>query len=116
MANNKRWSDRFTPKRWSDVFNENFGAMLMAAMAACFLVVLSHSLPSTLDGLSYMDAIKDAFGLRIAKLAVFDLHAVCVLYFYGGNSWKVVQLLKTKPISTSLLLVAIFVGSAMMLM
>ena len=88
----------------------------MSSLAVCFLVLLGHTLPSTLDGMSYIDAVKDAFGLRMAKLAVFDLHAVGVLYFYGGRDWNITQLFKTKPISTSLILSAIFIGSAMMLM
>ena len=116
MSGVKRITDGIKPKRWADWINENFGATLMVSAAVCFLLFLAHTIPSTLDGLSYMDAIKDAFGLRIAKLAIFDLHAVCLLYFYGGKEWNIVQSFKTKPISTALIIAATLVGSAMMLM
>ena len=116
MPGIKRITDRIKPKRWADWINENLGAALVASVAVCFLMFLAHTIPSTLDGMSYMDAIKDAFGLRIAKLAIFDLHAIGILYFYGGKEWKIIQSLKTKPISTALILTAILIGSAMMLM
>jgi hypothetical protein len=99
-----------------DKLNENHGALIIAGIAVLLVCLLAVFLPPTLDGMSYGAAVGDSFGLRIAKLAVFDLHAVGVLYFYGGRSWKVTQLFKTKPISTALLLAAIFIGSAMMLM
>ena len=103
-------------RRWGDKLGETFGAVLMASIAVCFLLFLGRTLPSTLDGMSYIDAVKDAFGLRMAKLAIFDLHAVGVLYFYGGRDWNIAQLFKNKPISTSLILLALLVGSALMLM
>jgi hypothetical protein len=99
-----------------DKLNENHGALFLAGVAILVVCLLAVFLPPTLDGMSYAAAVGDSFGLRIAKLAVFDLHAVGVLYFYGGRSWKITQIFKTKPISTALLLAAIFIGSAMMLM
>ena len=99
-----------------DKLNELHGAFILAGVAILALCLLAVFLPPTLDGMSYAAAVGDSFGLRLAKLAVFDLHAVGVLYFYGGRSFRIVQMFKTKPVSTALLLAAIFIGSAMMLM
>ena len=99
-----------------DSWNENHGAFILAGISLLAVCLLAVFLPPTLDGLNYGAAVVDSLGLRLIKLAVFDLHAVGVLYFYGGRSWKVAQVFKTKPVSTALLLAAIFLGSAMMLM
>jgi hypothetical protein len=99
-----------------DRVNEKVGAYLLALFAVCFIVFLSYTLPPTMEGLSYTSAVQDALGLRVVKLALFDIHAIGVLYFYGGRSWDIVHTFKLKPISTALLLAAIFIGSALMLM
>jgi hypothetical protein len=96
--------------------NEKHGAWLMVWLAVIVIGILSWKIPSTLEGMSYLSAVGDSFGLRVVKLAVFDMHVLGVLYFYGGNTWNIVQLCKTKPVSTAIMLAAIFVGSAMMLM
>lgn len=103
-------------QRWTDKLDENFGAVLMVSITVCFLVFLGYTLPNTLDGMDYFDAIKDALGLRVTKLALFDFHAIAVLHFAGGRNWNITQMLKTKPVSTAILLAAVFIGSAMMLM
>jgi len=99
-----------------DSLNENHGAFILTGVAILVVCLLAVFLPPTLDGMNYGAAVVDSLGMRLIKLAVFDLHAVGVLYFYGGRSWKVAQTFKSKPVSTALLLAAIFIGSAMMLM
>ena len=99
-----------------DKINEKHGVWIMAGVAALAVGILAVVLPPTIDGMNYFAAISDSFGLRLAKLAAFDLHSLGVLYFYGGRNWNITQLFKTKPISTSIILAAIFIGTAMMLM
>jgi multisubunit Na+/H+ antiporter MnhC subunit len=99
-----------------DKVNENHGAFIVSGIAVALICLLAWVLPNTLSGMNYIEAIGDSLGLRITKLALFDLHAVGVLYLYGGKSWSIVRLFKTKPVSTALLLTAILIGSALMLM
>ena len=96
--------------------NETFGALLMVLIALGFVIFACGALPATMDGMSYIDAIKDAFGLRVAKLAVFDVHCVAALYFYGGRSFNISETFKVHPGATAAILSASFIGSALMIM
>lgn len=96
--------------------NETAGALLMVGVAVAFTLYLGQTLPLPMEGVNYADAAKDTLGLRILKLALFDLHAVGIFYFYGGNSWKTIELMKKYPFSTSVILGAIVLGSAIVLM
>ena len=99
-----------------DKINENWGAWILAVFVIWFVGCAAIYLPGTLDGLSYAGAVIDALGLRLAKLALFDIHCIGLLYFWGGRSFKISKIFKAKPISTALILLAILLGSALVLM
>jgi hypothetical protein len=99
-----------------DKVNETHGVWILTAFVVLFVICAAAYLPGTLDGLNYGGAVLDALGLRLVKLAVFDVHFIGLLYFWGGKSFKIVRTFKLKPISTALLIAAALVGSALVLM
>ena len=103
-------------EKLNDKINENLGAWIFAFLVVLFVICAAVYLPGTLDGLNYGGAVLDALGLRLAKLALFDIHCIGLLYFWGGRSFKISQVFKSKPVSTALILLAVLLGSALVLM
>lgn len=103
-------------EKLNDKINENWGAWALTIFVVLFVICAAIYLPGTLDGLNYGAAVLDALGLRLAKLALFDIHCVGLLYFWGGRSFKISRIFKQKPVSTALILLAVLLGSALVLM